>query len=184
MDALEDLQSALRAQVRGRRPEDPEAAARAAQERLARSELMLAPRLVGLYRALPTEVPTHLLAGSLLARGIELCWPRVVPGQAMLEFRRSGSSWARGALRVEEPTGEPVPLALVDVLVVPAVAVDEQGRRLGRGKGHYDATLSGFAGRSVALVYDAQLVPEVPVGDHDRAVDAVCTESRLIVVKA
>jgi 5-formyltetrahydrofolate cyclo-ligase len=72
----------------------------------------------------------------------------------------------------------------VDVLVVPALAVDARGRRLGRGKGHYDATLSAFAGRSVALVYDTQLVPEVPVGDRDRAVDAVCTESRLIVVKA
>jgi 5-formyltetrahydrofolate cyclo-ligase len=184
MDSLEERKRALRAEVRGRRPEDPEAAARAAQERLARSELLLAPRLVGLYRALPSEVPTHLLAGSLLARGIELCWPRVVPGQAALEFRRAGRSWARGALRVDEPTGDPVPLALVDVLVVPALAVDEHGRRLGRGKGHYDATLSAFAGRSVALVYDARLVPEVPVGEHDRAVDAVCTESRLIVVKA
>jgi 5-formyltetrahydrofolate cyclo-ligase len=184
METLEERKSALRAQVRGRRPSDPEMAARAAQERLARSELLLAPRLVALYRALPSELPTHLLAGSLMARGIELCWPRVVEGQKLLEFRRAGASWSRGALRVDEPTGDPVPLALVDVLVVPAVAVDARGRRLGRGKGHYDATLSAFAGRSVALVYDAQLVPEVPVGEHDRAVDAVCTESRLILVRA
>ena len=184
MDSIEERKRALRAQVRGRRPDDPEAAARAAQERLARSELMLAPRLVALYRALPSEAPTHLLAGSLMARGIELCWPRVVNGQKVLEFRRAGASWSRGALRVDEPTGEPVPLALIDVLVVPAVAVDAQGRRLGRGKGHYDATLSAFPGRSVALVYDAQVVPDVPVGEHDRSVDAVCTESRLIVVGA
>jgi 5-formyltetrahydrofolate cyclo-ligase len=81
---------------------------------------------------------------------------------------------------VLEPDGEPVALNEIDVLVVPALAVDLEGRRLGRGRGHYDATLVAFHGRSVALVCESQLVPEVPVGDHDRPVDVICTEARLV----
>ena len=78
-------------------------------------------------------------------------------------------------------TGAPVALGEIDLLVVPAVAVDARGRRLGRGKGHYDATLAACRVSSVALVFESQLVPEVPVGEHDQRVGAVCTEARLIV---
>ncbi len=60
--------------------------------------------------------------------------------------------------------------------------MDERGGRLGRGKGHYDATLASCRAFSVALIFETQLVPEVPLGEHDRRVSAVCTERRLIVV--
>ena len=71
-------------------------------------------------------------------------------------------------------------LARIELLVVPAIAADAAGRRLGRGKGHYDATLAAYGGKSVALILDSQLVPEVPVGEHDRRVGAVCTDARWI----
>ena len=76
-----------------------------------------------------------------------------------------------------------MPLEEIGLLVVPAVAADSAGRRLGRGKGHYDATLLAYNGPSVALVFDSQLVPEVPVGEHDRRVGAVCTDLRWVAVQ-
>jgi 5-formyltetrahydrofolate cyclo-ligase len=184
MTGLDERKAALRARLKGQMPADPEAASREAQERLLRSGLLPPTGTFALYRALPSEVDTHFLAGALLARGATLCWPRVVPGQALLEFRRAGTSWTRGALRVLEPDGELVPLPLIDWMVLPAQAVDVQGRRLGRGKGHYDATLAAFPGKSAALVFETRVVPDVPVGENDRRVDALCTESRLVIMVA
>jgi 5-formyltetrahydrofolate cyclo-ligase len=175
---LEERKNALREELR-RRPRGTPEASRAAQERLLASGLLSGS--VGLYRALPSECGTDLLAAAL---GERACFPCVVPGQAELQFRREGGAWARGPLGVLEPRGEPVPLRDIEVLVVPAIAVDLRGHRLGRGRGHYDATLAAFAGRSAALVFESQLVPEVPVGDHDRPVDAVCTEARLVLARS
>jgi len=178
---LDDRKAALRARLKGQMPGDPEAASVAAQDRLLRSGLLPGAGVIALYRALPSEVSTNLLAGALLAGGAVACWPRVVEGP-VLEFRREGERWTRGALRVEEPEGEVVPLPAIDWMVVPALAVDPRGHRLGRGKGYYDATLAAFAGRSVALVFDLRVVEEVPSGANDRRVDALCTESRLVMV--
>jgi 5-formyltetrahydrofolate cyclo-ligase len=175
---LEERKNALREELRHRPRGTPEAS-RAAQERLLASGLLSGT--VGLYRALPSECRTDLLASAL---GERACFPCVVPGQAELQFRREGGAWARGPLGVLEPRGEPVPLRDIDVLVVPALAVDLHGHRLGRGRGHYDATLAAFAGRSAALVFESQLVPEVPVGEHDRPVGAVCTEARLVLARS
>jgi 5-formyltetrahydrofolate cyclo-ligase len=186
MDSLDDQKRALRALVRARLPSPgmPEhvAASVAAQERLASSELVARALVIALYRALPSECGTASLATALQAAGKEICYPAVRAGARELEFRRGVGVFVAGSLGVEEPTGVPVPLAEIELLVVPALAVDERGRRLGRGKGHYDATLAACRGFSVALVFESQLVPEVPVGEHDRRVAAICTERRLFVV--
>jgi 5-formyltetrahydrofolate cyclo-ligase len=181
--SLEDRKLALRALVRGRMPRPGSAeqvsASMAAQERLAGFALDSGAQMVALYRALPSECGTASLAAALRAAGREICYPVALPGQRALSFRRGVGAFAAGALGIEEPTGGPVSLEEIGLLVVPAIAVDAQGRRLGRGKGHYDATLAACRAPSAALVFESQLVPEVPVGEHDRPVSAVCTEERL-----
>jgi 5-formyltetrahydrofolate cyclo-ligase len=186
MDSLEEQKRALRAEVRARvpkpgSPEFVEASVRA-QERLASAVLRAGARLIALYRALPSECGTASVAAALQGAGREVCYPAVVPGARALQFRRASGVFVAGALGVEEPTGAPVSLEEIGLLVVPALAADAAGRRLGRGKGHYDATLLAYKGPSVALIFDSQLVPEVPVGEHDRRVGAVCTDLRWIAV--
>ena len=186
MSSLNEQKQALRAQLRARAPKSGSpafvAASVRAQERLAAAALQSGARVIALYRALPSECGTASVAAALEAAGREVCYPAVVPGALALQFRRSAGVFVAGALGVEEPTGGPVSLDDIDLLVVPAIAVDAAGRRLGRGKGHYDATLAAYGGSSVALVFDSQLVPEVPVGEHDRRVGAVCTEARWVSV--
>jgi 5-formyltetrahydrofolate cyclo-ligase len=186
MDSIDSQKRALRALVRSQMPPPRSAACLAAsvaaQERLAASSLASGARVVGLYRALPSEIGTGALAAALTAAGKEVCYPIVVPGARCLEFRRSSGVFVPGSLGVEEPTGPPVPLEVVDLLVVPAVAVDPRGFRLGRGRGHYDATLAASSALSVALVFESQLVPSVPLGEHDRPVHAICTEARFLIV--
>ena len=186
MTSLDAAKRDLRVEIRRKVPAPGTAghvaASVAAQERLASSPLVVPARIVGLYRPLPSECGTGSLAAALQSLGKEICYPAVAGGT--LHFRRAAGVFVRGALGVEEPTGPAVELAAIDLLVVPAIAVDARGRRLGRGKGFYDLTLARFASVSVALVFDAQLVQEVPVGEHDRPVGWVCTEARLVKAAA
>jgi 5-formyltetrahydrofolate cyclo-ligase len=186
MGSLDDQKRALRTEVRARLPapgsERFVAASVRAQERLLAEAIDAGAGIVGLYRALPSECGTASVATALQASGREVCYPAVVPGERALQFRRASGVFVAGALGVEEPVGAPVPLSEIALLVVPAIAVDPMGRRLGRGRGHYDATLAAYGGRSVALVFDSQLVQEVPVGEHDHRVGAICTELRWLSI--
>lgn len=75
------------------------------------------------------------------------------------------------------PVGEP---GVPDMLLVPLLAWDGQGRRLGYGGGYYDRTLAALPGcRTIGCAYAAQQVAEVPAGPHDRPLDAVATEEGL-----
>lgn len=181
---VEAEKRALRSAVKARlpRPGSPAhaAASKAAQVRLL-AETGAALR-VGLYRALPSECGTALLAGALAEAGKDVCYPVIHPGRRALVFRRAGSGFRPGALGIDEPTGEEVALSTLDLLVVPALAVDPRGHRLGRGRGHYDATLEGYPGRSVALVFEAQIVEKIPAAPHDRQVTAICSEARFLEV--
>ncbi|MGZ6143224.1 MAG: 5-formyltetrahydrofolate cyclo-ligase [Myxococcales bacterium] len=185
MASLDEQKRALRALVRARMPAPGTdgflSASVAAQERLARSALVAAARMVALYRALPSECGTASLAAALEAAGKSICYPVVLPGERALAFRRGVGVFASGSFGVEEPTGSPVALGSIDLIVVPGVAFDARGARLGRGKGHYDATLAACPAVPVGLAFESQLVPEVPVGEHDRRVHAVCTEARLLI---
>jgi 5-formyltetrahydrofolate cyclo-ligase len=185
MDPIDEEKRALRALVRARmpRPGSPEqvAASVAAQMRLAASEVVARARVIAVYRALPSECGTAALSAQLEAMGREVCYPVITNGARTLSFRRSAGVFVSGALGIEEPTGSPVSLEDIELIVVPAIAVDERGGRIGRGRGHYDATLAATAALSIALVFEAQLVPSVPLGEHDRRVRGICTEARLIL---
>jgi 5-formyltetrahydrofolate cyclo-ligase len=184
LQSLESEKRALRAQLRQRMPTPGSpgqvAASVAAQSRLAASDLVAKARMIALYRALPSECGTAALAASLEALGRAICYPVIAPDARVLSFRRAAGVFVSGALGIEEPTGGPVSLEEIDLIVVPAIAVDERGGRMGRGRGHYDATLAVCRATSVALVFEAQLVPRVPLGEHDRRVQAICTEARLV----
>ncbi|MCC6321333.1 MAG: 5-formyltetrahydrofolate cyclo-ligase [Phycisphaerales bacterium] len=78
-----------------------------------------------------------------------------------------------------------VPVAELDLIIVPGLAFDAQGRRLGRGGGHYDRLLAHPQRRAVALApaFTIQVVPEVPADPRDQAVDLVVTERSVVFPK-
>ena len=69
-----------------------------------------------------------------------------------------------------------------DIIIVPGLAFDESGNRLGRGGGFYDAYLRNFHGPKIGICKQLQLVDELPVEDHDVKVDFVVTDQRIIEV--
>lgn len=85
---------------------------------------------------------------------------------------------------ISEPVGDNfTALSEVDLVIVPGLAFDRSGNRMGRGKGYYDRFLSLVAhAHKVGVCFNHQLVAKVPVEQHDVRLDAVCSPSGLVVV--
>ncbi len=141
--------------------------------------------VVALYAPLGTEVDSGEIARRALARGVRVLYPRVVPGERRLAFARCApGDLVRGALGVAEPPAEVPEVDVEDIacVVLPGVAFSQDGLRLGRGGGYYDATLERMPRAArVGVGYDVQLVPKLPREVHDASLDAVVTESRVLV---
>jgi 5-formyltetrahydrofolate cyclo-ligase len=139
-------------------------------------------RRVALYSALPDEVPTDGLMRELLRRRQPVLLPRASSG-GDLEFAAcvDPSTLVRGRFGALEPgAGEPSQrLAPDDLILVPGVAFDERGGRLGRGGGWYDRSLPGDVQTLFGIAFHFQLVGLVPVTAHDRRVAGVFTERGL-----
>ena len=179
------LRRALAAERGAVPPERAAVAAEAVAARLAGSDELGRCRRVALYAAAGGELPTEPLWRLARARGLPVLWPRV--GAGGLEFARCDDAAALepGALGVRAPGTECEASALGpgDLVVVPALALDRAGRRLGRGGGHYDRALSAPGAREsvrVGVGYALQLVDAVPVGEDDERVDLVVTERELV----
>lgn len=130
------------------------------------------------YYSLPDEVNTHQLLDDLLAEGKKVFLPKVLDDETM-EIRRytSRHDLQEGILHLMEPTGEPfTAYEDIDIVVVPGMAFDARGHRLGRGRGYYDRFLSSqrtVPSELIGVCFDFQKVPEVPVDEHDFPVDEV-----------
>jgi 5-formyltetrahydrofolate cyclo-ligase len=100
-----------------------------------------------------------------------------------LTFRlwRPGDALQPERFGTMRPAGEP---AVPDFLLVPLLAFDRRGHRLGYGGGFYDRTLAALPGRyALGVAYAAQEVPEVPADETDMALDAVATDDGVIICK-
>ncbi len=87
-----------------------------------------------------------------------------------------------GKFGVREPdlSGAEIPLKLFNLILVPGLAFDLSGNRLGRGRGFYDRLLAGTAGIKCGICYDGQLFPEIPTEPQDIKVDFILTPSKLV----
>jgi 5-formyltetrahydrofolate cyclo-ligase len=101
-----------------------------------------------------------------------------------LDWAVNTGEYVENHLGLREPAGPRLgtdAIARCDLVLVPALAVDRRGYRLGRGGGSYDRALRRATGFTVALLHDGELVDEVPTEPHDVAVDAVATPSLGVV---
>ena len=138
---------------------------------------------VAAYYSVGTEPDTHGLIFALWKRGSYVVLPVLLPDGdldwASYEGPDSLAPGPRGLLQPVEPVRGPGTVARADVVLVPALAVDVSGNRLGRGGGSYDRALARVGGQvpTIALIYDDELVPSVPAEPHDRAVRVVARPS-------
>jgi 5-formyltetrahydrofolate cyclo-ligase len=138
---------------------------------------------VAAYLSVGTEPGTAALLTALAARSVEVLLPVLLPDRD-LDWARADSGLAQGAHGMVEPQGTRLgrdAVADCDLVVVPALAVDREGNRLGRGGGSYDRALTRTQGWVVALLHDGEAVASLPHEAHDRPVQALVTPRRGLV---
>jgi 5-formyltetrahydrofolate cyclo-ligase len=142
-------------------------------------------RLVALYAPLGTEVESIEIDRRLAARGARIVYPRSLVAERRLVFSRCApGDLVKGPLGAREPPPELAAIDAedVDCVVMPGIAFSLDGLRLGRGGGYYDVTLRATPRAArVGVAFDAQVVPSVPGEPHDAPLDAVVTESCVLL---
>ena len=157
------------------------------QQLLLVHQLFAAAEVVALYAPIRGEVATSLLFAAAVAAGKTVVYPRVAGNTMDFVMVSDFASLQLGAFSVLEPNGcEIVAADRLDLVVVPGVAFDRCGCRLGYGKGYYDRAFSNIARnqRNCALVglgYDCQLVAQLPREDHDIVLDWLITDREMLL---
>jgi 5-formyltetrahydrofolate cyclo-ligase len=134
------------------------------------------------FASLPEELNVWPLLRRLCAAGVPLALPVVAGKGQPLVFRAwtPGDAMDKGVWDIPEPKADR-PVLEPDILLVPMLAFDSHGNRLGYGGGFYDRTLAGLRARkaivAMGLAYDGQRVNAVPHHDYDQRLDWVLTPS-------
>lgn len=143
---------------------------------------MLAEHIL-VYHSLPDELSTHDFL-TKWSKKKHFYLPRV-NGVNLEILPYDESRLELGAFHIEEPTGNnTVAIEDIELVVVPGVAYDHAGNRLGRGKGFYDRLLCETKATKVGVGYDFQLLDEIPSEPHDIKMDLIITQKGSIVIKS
>lgn len=134
------------------------------------------------------EVETTGMIAHALSLGKRVAVPKMEPASKQLvlsELKDPVRELSPGPKGISEPKPEafrPVEIDTMDLFVVPGVAFDEKGNRLGQGAGYYDRLLAEVSDRIpiIALAFELQIVGRVPTNNHDVRVDWIMTEKRVI----
>jgi 5-formyltetrahydrofolate cyclo-ligase len=159
-------------------------AASLAERLLALPELANA-RVVLTYAALPAELDPAIAIDTLRSQGARIAYTRIeAPGMLALHEVRSETQLIPGPLGIRQPSSDSPRIAneAVDAVIVPGVAYDESGLRLGYGGGYFDRLLPQLRSdcARIGVAFDEQIVEEIPSEEHDARVDLVVTPSRTI----
>jgi 5-formyltetrahydrofolate cyclo-ligase len=133
--------------------------------------------VIGGYHASPEEADPSLLLARLVELGCEVAFPRVTGKGQALDFHHvpDGEVLEPGSFGIPEPL-EHWPRAQPGLLLVPLLAFDAQGHRLGYGGGFFDRTLAQLKVPAIGVAYAGQEVASLPHGPHDIALSMVVTE--------
>ena len=191
MTSVADAKARLRADMRARRagldPADVAAAGAAVARRLESMPAVAEARRVAAYRAVRGEIPLDELLGGERREVFTL--PRVVSDDLEFVAWCEGQAFAPGAFGIPEPVdGEVVALADHDAVLVPLTAFDGRCHRLGQGGGFYDRALAllpsgaeALRPAAIGVAYSFQQVARVPQDRWDVPLDAVVTDTGMII---
>jgi 5-formyltetrahydrofolate cyclo-ligase len=161
---------------------------KAIENRLFEFANFLESRIVLLYTPAPGEVDTSTIIQRSLMYNKIIVLPAFDPETRKAQLFKVddiGKDLVQGTRGNMEPNPKrckTVPLDCLDIAIIPGVAMDEKGGRIGLGKGHYDHLIPDLplTTRKVGLIFENLILPSVPMESHDKHVDIVVTEDRII----
>jgi 5-formyltetrahydrofolate cyclo-ligase len=186
------MKAELRREAIARRDALPADARRDAAEAIAawKFPLAIGPRtIVSGFMPLKSEISPLPLMKKLVASGAQLALPAIAGRGKPLIMRlwKFGEDLDRGQWNIREPKPEAAEVE-PDILLVPLLAFDRTGHRIGYGAGYYDMTIAGLRARkpivAIGLGFAAQEVPAVPATPRDARLDFVLTELEVIDLRA
>lgn len=148
----------------------------------------LEARIVLMYIAEKNEVDTQAILTKAFDYGKIVVLPVFNADKGKIRLlkvddpRRDLLEGSRGILEPNLLRCREVPMECIDIAIIPCLAVDEKGGRLGAGDGHYDRLIPQLpiTTRKVALTLEEQIVPQIPAESHDKPVDIIITDKRII----
>ncbi|RFA11422.1 5-formyltetrahydrofolate cyclo-ligase [Subtercola boreus] len=184
-----NVKRALRAELRERRRNRTSTERGAATDAFTQNLMALTTehgaKLVACYLSAPTEPNTRPYLNWAFANGVRTLFP-ITREDGLLDWAQGdGQTEAVGLFGMPEPVGEllgPIAINDVDLIIIPAAAVDSTGMRLGWGRGYFDKTLGSMqkCPPVYAVIYDDELMDSVPREVHDQPVDGVVTPTRIL----
>ncbi|MCL2697374.1 MAG: 5-formyltetrahydrofolate cyclo-ligase [Oscillospiraceae bacterium] len=129
------------------------------------------------YISTESEIDTRALINACFKQGKQVAVPKTDIREIVFHEIKSLSETVKGKFGIREPlkTCKIAQISSNTLCIVPALACNERGFRLGYGRGYYDRFLSGYSGKSAVLCYNENIF-EIPVEPHDRASGMIITE--------
>ena len=183
-----DIRSEISAQL-GKLPAvDLKEKTREIENRLFEFANFLEAKIVLLYVSSTNEVSSESVIKRAFDHNKIVVLPMVNNGSKNIllykidEYPKGMRSGTDGKLEPNPDACRPVPIDCIDIAIIPGVAFDEKGGRVGPGDGFYDRLIPHLpiTTRKVALALDDQILPQVPAESHDKPVDIIITEKRII----
>jgi 5-formyltetrahydrofolate cyclo-ligase len=160
----------------------------AIQNRLFEFANFLESKIALLYVSQTLEVPTDSIIAKSYTYNKVVVLPAFDPESFKMRLMKVDSAdqelirGPRGILEPDASKCKVVPMDRIDIAIIPGLAFDEKGGRIGSGTGYYDRLIPRLAitTRKVALTFEEQIVPQIPMESHDKHVDIIITDKRII----
>lgn len=137
-------------------------------------------RVIAVYHPMNREVDLRSLADSTK----RLVYPRLLDRKAKtMEFAPVFRAFVPGVFGLMEPDGAAVAKERIDLILVPGLAFDGEGRRIGYGAGYYDSYLNDYRGVIVGVAYEQQLSPSIPADPWDVSMHWIVTDQRVLQIR-
>jgi 5-formyltetrahydrofolate cyclo-ligase len=184
-DAKAALRREVRAAVAGMSGEQKAASSEAAGRLLVQQRVWQEARSILFFAPTLQEVNIWPLLERALKEGRTVALPRFISQKASYvacRVENLAQEITTGQFQIREPSRRCAEVALnrLDLILVPGVAFDLHGRRLGRGEGFYDQLLAAVRGTTCGVAFEQQMVREVPVEPHDIHLNSILTPTRWI----
>lgn len=134
---------------------------------------------IALYHEIGSEISTKYLHDMMFSPYLPI-YPKVMEDGLVFGIERQRDNLVMSESGIPEPIHTSFPLDKIEAIIIPGLAFDYNGNRLGYGAGYYDKALANFFGIKIGICFDEQLVEEVPVEPHDSTMNVIITESKFI----
>jgi 5-formyltetrahydrofolate cyclo-ligase len=130
------------------------------------------PKIIGLYYPLSSELNITPLHNFCQTKGIKTAYPATQNGEMIYHLVNDLRDLQKGNFGFLEPSGKHH-MVKPDLLIVPGLAFNKNGARLGRGQGHFDKYIARHTPKTLALAFSWMIIDDIPLEAHDQIIDTV-----------